>query len=363
MFGSLLRSADPIFASLVALPKLDVETIVSHVFVMGFCAWIAGGWAYGALVESPTLSRAPERLPFTLRALDVTTALGTLTVLFGAFVLTQLGWFFGGERFLHATTGLTAAQYARQGFFQMAWVVALVVPLLLVTRAALAPEPTLARRHTLLSLPVVVLLGAIILSAALRMRLYVHYYGLTTDRLYTLVFMGWLAIVLVVFAATVLRGRGRLFAAGSVISAVALLIGLHVAVPDLVVARVNLARAASGAGTTPLDLPYLASLSGDAVPLAVRATLAAPTAERRNDPFDADARCAASSRLLNKWGPASRLVERRQRLGAWRTWNAGEEQAVRAVGERSADLRRMRHATCTAGWEDRTYQRRVAFDD
>ena len=31
VFGSLLRSADPIFASLVSLPELDVETIASHV--------------------------------------------------------------------------------------------------------------------------------------------------------------------------------------------------------------------------------------------------------------------------------------------------------------------------------------------
>ena len=55
------------------------------------------------------------------------------------------------------------------------------------------------------------------------MRLYVHYYGLTTDRLYTLVFMGWLGSVLVLLAATVLRGRGRLFVAGSAASALVLL--------------------------------------------------------------------------------------------------------------------------------------------
>ena len=171
----------------------------------------------------PSLRRAPDRFPVTLGALDLTTALGTLTVLFGAYVLTQLGWFFGGERFLRATTGLTAAQYARQGFFQMVWVVALVVPLLLATRAAARAGPALARRHTLLSLPIVALLGAIIVSAALRMRLYVHYYGLTTERLYTLVFMGWLALVLALLAATVLRGRGRAFVGGSVVSALLLL--------------------------------------------------------------------------------------------------------------------------------------------
>ena len=363
VFGSLLRSADPIFASLVSLPDLDVETIVSHVFLFGFFAWIAGGWAYGALVESPQLRRAPARFPISLGALDLTTALGTLTLLFGAYVLTQLGWFFGGERFLRATTGLTAAQYARRGFFQMVWVVALVVPLLLATRAALAPEPSLARRHTLLSLPVVGLLGAIILSAAMRMRLYVQYYGLTAERLYTLVFMGWLAIVLALLALTVLRGRGRTFVAGSVVSALTLLIGLHVVVPDVIVARVNVARAVSSTASVPLDLPYLASLSGDATPLAVAATLAAPTERESRDASYAHSRCAAASRLLHSWGPASRTAERHRHAGSWRTWNAGEALALRAVGERSAELRRLRHATCTTGWEERTYDRRGRGDD
>lgn len=362
VFGSLLRSADPIFASLVSLPELDIGTIASHVVLMGFCAWIAGGWAYGALVESPSLRRAPDRFPITLGALDLTTALGTLTVLFGAYVLTQLGWFFGGERFLRATTGLTAAQYARQGFFQMVWVVTLVVPLLLASRAMIAPDPSLARRHTLMSLPIVALLGAIIGSAALRMRLYVHFYGLTTERLYTLVFMGWLAIVLALLATTVLRGRGRAFVGGSVISALVLLIGLHVAAPDVVVARVNLARAASADATTSLDLPYLASLGGDAVPLAVGATLATPATGQR-DSVDADARCAAASRLLNRWGPASRMVERQQRAGAWRMWNAGERLATRAVGARSAELRRVVHASCIRGWEARTNERRANGED
>jgi hypothetical protein len=350
VFGSLLRSADPIFARLIRLPELDVDTLLSHLFIAGVFAWIAGGWAYGALVESPAKGRAPERLPFTLRALDVTTALGTLALLFSAYVLTQLGWFFGGERFLRATTGLTAAEYARQGFFQMVWVVALVVPILLVTRAALAPEPALTRRHTLLSLPIVGLLGAIILSAALRMRLYVHYYGLTTERLYTLVIMGWLAVVLLLLATTVLRGRGRPFVAGSVATALLLLAGLHVVVPDALVARVNLARAqrATSELAPALDLRHLATLSGDAASLAVRATLDAPVAPPPGataQEWDGQ-RCDAASALLERWGPASRTVGRRAESGAWRTWNAGETAAVRTVGERSSALRSVAHDAC-----------------
>src|SRR5436190_925657 len=103
VFGSLLRSADPIFERLVALPDFDVGLVISHVVVAGVFAWIAGGWAYGALVASPQRWRAPERFPISLGAPDLTAALGTLAVLFAAYVLTQLGWFFGGERFLRET--------------------------------------------------------------------------------------------------------------------------------------------------------------------------------------------------------------------------------------------------------------------
>ncbi len=196
IFGALLRAADPIFASWVDIP-FDVGTIVSHLIVAGFFAWIVAGWARAGLVENPTSRRSTAPLPIQLGAADITAALGTLVVLFTAFVASQIGWLFGGEKLLHARTGLTAAAYARQGFFQMVWVVTLVVPVLVGTRAALGPGKALARRHTLLSIPVIVLLGAIIGSAMLRMKMYVHYYGLTTDRFYPAVFMLWLATVIV----------------------------------------------------------------------------------------------------------------------------------------------------------------------
>ena len=110
----------------------------------------------------------------------------------------------------------------------------------------------------MLSVPVIGLLGAIIVSAVLRMRLYVHYYGMTTERFYPLVVMIWLAAVLVWLSLTVLRGWGRPFVAGTVASALATLAALNVADPDLIVARINLNRAANVVDTaaTPLDLKH-----------------------------------------------------------------------------------------------------------
>ena len=350
VFGALLRDADPVFASLLALPELDLETLFSHVALIGFFTWVAAGWARGALIADLARWRPPDRLPFALGLLDITTALGAVIALFALYVATQAGWFFGGEAFLQARTGLTAAEYARQGFFQMVVVVLLVVPLLLGTRAALQPGQALERRHTLLSVPLLVLLALMIVSAVLRMRLYVHYYGLTVERFDALVFMGWLALVLAWLAWTTLRGRGRMFAAGVVISGLSALALLNVASPDRIVARVNIARAAhDDAGWRPsLDLQHLASLSGEAVPLALAAVLAParPAGEPVSDARAKQDRCEAAERLLGRRASAREIAQRELDGGAWRHWNWGEARARALIDANVQALLDVQRASC-----------------
>jgi hypothetical protein len=350
VFGALLRGADPIFASWLSLPAIPLDIIIGRLVFFGFLSWIVAGWTRGALLPPPA-ARNVEPLPFSLGIADVTAVLGALGLLFALFVLAQLGWYFGGEAFLRERTGLTAAAYARSGFFQLVWVVLLVVPVLAGTRAALAPDPAVARRHTILSIPVLVLLGAMILSAVSRMQLYVHYYGLTLDRLYPLVFMGWLAALLAWMAISVLRGRPRPFAAGAVIGAFAAVAALNIMNPHVIVARVDVARVAaapstgfggraSASGSAPIDLTHLASLSGDAAALVVPAVLGAPAT-------DAD-RCTAIRHLLRLWGPDARIRTRDDRDGAWRWWNAGDHAALRIVRAHEPALRRALHASCAA---------------
>jgi len=340
VFGSLLR-ADPLFASYVVLPRIDVDLLLDHAVPIGFLTWTVGGWARGALMARTDSSGPPNELPFGLGLLDITAALGALTLLFTAFVATQLGWFFGGEQFLQERTGLTAAEYAREGFFQMVWVVLLVVGVLLATRAALRPGRGLAFRHTALSLPLIALLGAIIVSAVTRMRLYVHYYGLTEDRVYALVFMGWLALVVAWLAVTVLRGWGRPFVAGAAVSGLVILAALNVVPPDVFIARVNIERAerAQQGSSPPLDLVHLAKLSGEAAELAAGAVISSRTA-------DPTRRCEAAQVLLSRWGQLSPAVQQGRRPASWRSWNAGEAAAIRVVAEREAELRVLRRAGC-----------------
>ena len=352
VFGSLLRAADPMFASFISLPDFDAGVALSHVFIIGFFAWLVAGWARSALL--PETGRRVPSYGFSLRLLDVTAILATLDVLFAAFVLAQLGWIFGGEAFLRARTGLTAAAFARQGFFQMAWAVALVIPVLVVARGGLAAGAELRRRHTLLSLPAIGLLGAMIASALLRMKMYIHFYGLTTDRIYPIVAMVWLAFVLAWLAATVLRGRGRSFAAGAIISGLVTLGGLDAADPDLIVARVNVERAAtlgrgSAAAQSALDLAHLASLRGRAVPIAARVVVnsaATPIVSGADAKATTQARCDAAQTLLRRWGPKSSERTQSERPAAWRYWNADDEASLSAVAANAPALEAMVQRFC-----------------
>src|SRR5205085_7068640 len=140
-------------------------------------------------------------------------------------------------------------------------------------------------------------------------KMYVHFYGLTTDRLYPLVFMAWLAIVLVWLAITVLRDWGQPFAAGVAISGLGVLTLLNVSDPDAFVARVDVERAAHLPPTAQpsLDLVHLAGLRGHAVGLATDAILASPVGNEGTVLRKADEaqRCQAATILLTRWGPNS----------------------------------------------------------
>ena len=266
VFTALLSRADPVFNSIFRLPDFEVGELAGHLMLGGVFAWLSAGWMRGTF--APAASRPDWRLsvPLKLGVVEITSALGAVAGLFAVFVAIQLRWLFGGAEVVQATTGLSVAEYARRGFFELVAVSALVFPLILGTRATIDDEAAL-RRHTRLSAVLLLLLAAIMASALLRMQLYVQYFGLTTDRLYAVAFMTWLAVVFAGLGLTVLRHWQRPFAAIAMLSAYVGLFALAMANPEAIVARVNLSRAS----TAEVDYEYLARLSGDAAPLVVSA--------------------------------------------------------------------------------------------
>lgn len=365
LFTLMLRNADPLFKAYFSFPNLQLDVLLSHVAIAAVFAWVVAGWLRGSLLgrvqwRGPVAEETgASPLPFTLGTLDVGLSLGALAVLFAAFVAVQVGWLFGGQALVLRTTGLSYAEYARRGFFELAGVAALVLPVLLASHALIPEGDTrTVRLYKRLSAVLVLLVVAIMVSAAARMNLYIHYYGISADRLYASAFMIWLAMVFAWFVLTVLRHRPRPFMLGLVASALAVLVGLNVMNPDALVARANLARAnlagavpggvdssaavqarvgagaGAGAGIAGADPRYLARLGGDAVPALVAALTTPELASRLASEAE---RCAAASALLKRW-----TGDRYNSATAhWTQWNAARARAGRIVAAHEEALRQM----------------------
>src|SRR5262249_852601 len=148
-------------------------------------------------------------------------------------------------------------------------VAALALPLLLGLHWLLKKEdPRAERTFRWFAGTLMALLAVVMVSAAHRLLLYQREYGITEQRIYALVFMGWLAVVSVWFSVAVLRGARNRFAFGALVCGLAAIFCLFVLDPDATIVRVNSARAAEGKR---FDALYLTSLSFDATATVIEA--------------------------------------------------------------------------------------------
>ena len=286
VLGALLASADPVFASF-----FDVGQFTGHLALFVLGAWLAGG-----LLRTAAAAAVPD-LRVNARWLDpvaVLVVLGAIDVLFAAFAVAQLiALGEGGARVLE-TAGLTYAEYARSGFFQLLAVAALTVVTLLALRAwTRDPDGPARRRLLVFQVTAVVLILALVVVAVRRLGLYTGEFGLTMLRLYSSLFSVWVGVVVVLLGLAVVgvgRGRHWLGPVGGA-AGLAILLGLNLANPEALVVRHNLARP-EAAGGDGLDAAYVGSLSDDAVPAAAAAL----------DDLDA----AARARVLDQLGCAAR---------------------------------------------------------
>lgn len=318
VFGGLFASADAVFGSVIAgIFDVDFAAVASHTFLIALCTALAAGYLRGAMLRPPPPAAGNSR-GLSLGIVTVGTTLGLLDLLFLLFVVVQLRYFFGGAGLVQATTGMTYAEYARRGFFELVTASALALPILLGADWVLRDESH-ADRRTFRHLAglLLVLLAVVMASAFERMRLYVGAFGLSETRLYATAFMTYLAGVLAWFAWTILRGERRRFAFGALAQGFAVLAGLHLLDPDTFIVRTNLARPAT---ERRFDGWYAASLSADVVPLLLEAL----------PRLDARARCDAAQGLLYRWGELQH--------DDWRNWNLSRARARRVLREKAAQL-------------------------
>jgi Domain of unknown function (DUF4173) len=347
IFAGLLTAADSIFASYVTqlltfqLP-FSLWTAIVHAIIIICFAWGAAGLLIVALAEGvPTLAELPaegdtERLDRSsmawrfLGSTEAITVLLLLDLLFAGFMAIQGAYLFGGLNSL-ARSGMTYAEYARRGFFELLTVACLALGLL-CTLALVTHRENAARRlaFNASSSAMVLLVLGILTSAFQRMWLYELAYGFTRLRLYTHGFMIWLAVVLLIFVAALICARPRIFLSGGFASALISLTILNIISPDALIVRENIARYQANpsaltrssitgrySNNEGIDLDYLLSLSNDAVPTIVNALPILNPMQRDQ--------------------ATRQLMDRKQQLSVsddgWQSWNLSRSNATMAISQ------------------------------
>ncbi|MFL6014428.1 MAG: DUF4173 domain-containing protein, partial [Gaiellaceae bacterium] len=314
LFGVLFAAADAVFENLLVsvVPSVPGTWWLDVLVVVGV-AWTSAGLLRDLLAnrEADRLM-SPRATSPRIGATEVAVALGAVNLLFLAFVLVQLRFLFGGRELVEQRVGLTYADYARHGFFELVAVAVLVLPLILGADAVADGTRRRLRLVRGLALTLIALVGVVIASALQRLWLYQEQFGLTELRVYATGVVLWLAVVFVWLAVTVLRDRRHLFATGAVTLGFAATLCLNVLDPDALIARTNVTRPQA-------DVSYLASLSDDAVPALVARLPQLDPALRR---------------------PLARaLLERSTAHESWLSWNLSRNRAASLLDSHRDELR------------------------
>ena len=254
VIGVLLAVADPIFRS-----WFDLSSITRHLVLISVGAWAATGLARAASAAKPSPALPPAR---ALGVIEASCVLGGLCALYAAFVVAQFIALSAGGRHVLLTRGLTYAQYARGGFFELLACAAITLLVLLGVRACANRDHVVLK--VLSALTVALTLGVVIVAIG-RLRLYEAAFGLTMLRLACLVAAVWIGAVFLLLGATFFR-RGlprRLFPASMLVSGLLVIAAWGAANPASIVARTNLDRVRIGQR---FDTQEAASLGPDATP-------------------------------------------------------------------------------------------------
>jgi len=275
IFGALFASADAVFAHYLdagfsrigkILPDLDGPNLILRLFLLGMGLLLAAGGVF--LATAPPDLTGMERPGKQVLGREVLLApLGALVVLFVGFVAVQFTALFGGNEYVLQHSQVSYSQYAVAGFKQL--VTVSILTLIIVGVAARwgrkeAPAERLTLRILLGSLCALSIV--IVVSALLRLNLYVNTYGLTRERF--AVFM--LEIFLgVMFAFVLLAGvqmRAPWLSRAVFGVGVIMLLGAAIMNPERWIAQHNMDRYLAG---EKIDLYYLGAMTADAVPALI----------------------------------------------------------------------------------------------
>ena len=269
LLAGMLASADPVFASFFNL-NLDFGQLVRDaVFVLVGSLTLAG---LLRLAAAEPVSRVNGPV-WRLGSIEGLVVLAVLDAIFAAFAVAQAIAATGAAGDTLRAAGMTYADYARSGFFELLWVAGITaIVLILFSRITSLTQPSTKRAFLVLGQIGIGLTLLIVFVAFRRLSLYEDAYGFTMLRLYSHIFAGWIAVVFLLLAADMadLFRHRRWFVGATSISAMAVLLALNLVNPEAVVVALNIDHART---THKIDAQYLAELSSDATPALLASRL------------------------------------------------------------------------------------------
>jgi len=317
IFLALFSSADLVFQKYIGdiirfdlNPETTFRTVLVGLITLGFIG------AYTFTTEkTPTETEARDTTRSNLSQIENLIVLGSINLVFLAFVALQARYLFGGESTIVAQ-GFTYADYARRGFFELIAVAAISFVLIYFLDKNTARKDT--GHHQLfrtLSSVLIAQVGIIIASAWARLALYEQAYGLTTLRLYSHAFI-ILLLVFFLFALYKIHvdHREETFALRASVSLVVFLGIMNLLNPDAFIAKQNMEHFGA---TDKLDTLYLQGLSTDAVPELLKL-------DRVTNP---ELKSDITRDLANR---ADNLASDSSTRG-WQSWNLSHQQAKKLL--------------------------------
>ncbi len=298
--AGLLASADALFASIFAMP--DLGSFPAHLALFSIGAVAIAGYIVSSRKDRWS-NVSTIRMWFTKNAYltEVNVLVGGLAGVLALFGVVQIVAIAQGAAYIERKTGLTYAEYARQGFFQLLAVVCIVFVVLGLGRSLLlipddteTTEKSLPASFRMLAVLASILTIAIVGVSIRRLSLYNDAYGHTMLRLSSTIFAAWLGLCMAMVGLTVAGFRRSTYwlPKAVFISALVFSVGYSAMNPEARVASWNIANAtrstqsetsqsqasqsqasqsqASRSSTSGLDQDYFNHLSDDATPTIVR---------------------------------------------------------------------------------------------
>ncbi len=187
--------------------------------------------------------------------------LGLVNILFLAFVFIQVKYLFAGSPL---DLDLTYAEYAKNGFFELVWVVLLSAVLHLIVFRSTSKHKTLILIN-IFQVSLISQVGVIAYSALMRMNMYQEAYGYTVKRLYVEWFI-YVIIGLLLFSGIALFTKlsFQKFFNFSILVIFCAFVSVSLINVDYIIAKENVRRVVNDGKS--LDIYYLLKLSPDAAP-------------------------------------------------------------------------------------------------